>query len=334
MLGVYFGEEDSLFGSQQEEEGIQLGVGDLSEYGQQLQNEQPKRKRTARNADPIETARPRVDYETKVPNDSTIIANISYRRVDRITPKQAARTDACLPCGRDTTEHPDLLLFKLPCEHTWCKVCLARCFHFAIWNQTFGQLRCCTDDEIPLSYFKNIKEDRIRPRPEYEAQPDSTANAEDKGQQILPGLRDWNPIKVTAYVEKDREPFITSGDIASYRASLEEYESPPKDKVYCWANSCGSFIPKGSRTKTEGKCRSCRRRTCLRCRKSLKSHTSESGKCTASKKRLQLVKNDTKLLSLARRKGWKRCPRCKVFIQKIRGGCSSVICRCGRCFYY
>lgn len=290
--------------------------------------------RILRNADPIEVIRPRVEYEKNVPNDSTIIANISHRRVDRITLKQAARADACLPCGRDTIEHSDLVLYKLPCRHMWCRACLARAFSFALQNQVFDRLQCCTDKNIPLSYFERIAEDRLHPLLQYEPQADTTMDIETDEQQTLPGVRDWNPVKVTTYVEKDQEPFISTGDILSYKAALEEHKCLPRNKIHCYGKSCNMYIPMAFRTKTEGQCLYCQRKTCLRCRESLKSHTSTNGTCTANKRRMAVVQNDIKMVSLAKRKGWKQCPRCRVYVQKIRGGCSSVVCRCGLLFYY
>lgn len=326
VLGVYFEETNDRV---QEPNGLPKSSN--------LRNKERRhdRPRIVRNADPMERIRPHVEYETKVPNDSTIIANISCRRVDRITPEQATRTDACLPCGSDTSEHPDLMLYRLPCRHMWCRACLARAFRFALHNQVFGRLQCCTNKNIPLSYFERIAEDRLHPLLQYEPQTDTTTmDIKADEQQTLPGLRDWNPVKVTAYVEKDQEPFISTGDILSYKVALEEHKCLPKDRVYCYGTACNMYIPMTFRTKTQGQCLYCDRKTCLRCRKNPKYHTRINGICTADKKRLIDVENDTKMMSLARRKGWKNCPRCGVFVQKIRGGCSSVVCRCGLLFYY
>lgn len=301
------------------------------------------------NVEPVGTPRPLVDYETKVPGSSTIIAMISQRRVDRLTPEQAWRTDTCLPCGRDvrsSPSQPDLALFTLPCRHVWCRECLARAFLFAKNNNTFDRLRCCTEEDIALEYFERIAEDREHPPPEWDIQ-DCTgavvagrtddAQQQQQQHQSLPGLRDWNPVNVIEYVEKDQDVFISKGDIESYRASLEEFHTLPKDRVYCYRPSCGNLIPKANRSKGVATCPRCNKDTCMRCRKSPKSHTGgekKPGKCTAGKARMEMVKNDRKLLVLARRKKWKRCPRCGMFVDKVRGGCTSVVCVCGRFFFY
>lgn len=336
----------------------------------------------SRNVEPMEqsTPKPPIDYETKVPSNSTIIAMISHRRVDRVTPEQAWRTDVCLPCGQEgypssssskLTRHPQgLELHKLPCHHVWCTQCLARAFLFAKNNNTFDRLRCCNNEEdIPLRYFERIAQDGAQPPPTWETQKtgtkrqqipttlsDSTTNGGPAGgkqleQQLesedtsttfpMPSIRNWNPIRVVPLVEQDREVFITKGDIASYKESLLEFNTLPKDRVYCpRTKTCGSLIPlPKSRQKTKDKttvsCPKCSLKVCLRCRKNPSSHTSKSAtKCTAGNVRMEVVKNDRKLLVLARRKGWKRCPRCRMFVEKMKGTCSSVSCFCGRYFFY
>lgn len=320
VLGAYFDAEldGSLFGDSSDEDDIA---------------QQPT---ITRNADPIEEPKPEVEYEKKVPGPSTIIANISYRRVDRVTPEQARRKDACLPCGKDTTSHPNLELYELPCHHAWCRECLSRAFHFTLHHHAFKRLQCCTEKEIPLKYFERIVVDRQHPAAEYETQA-TGADAETDDplrQHAMPGLRDWNPVRVTEYVEKEKEIFISTGDMLSYRILLEEFETLPRSRLYCYGKGCGRFIPKACRTKTFGECPNCGRKTCVRCRKNTGSHVNKVSKCTAGKARLEVVRNETKLLSLARRKHWKRCPRCGIFVSKAPGGCSSVVCRCGRLFFY
>lgn len=289
-------------------------------------------------------------YETtKIPSPTSIIALISQRRLDRLTPEQAqrAQTDTCLPCAASFSA-PGEQLHTLPCAHRWCTACLARAFLFAQKNHTHNRLQCCDPDaDIPLAYFENIAQDRQRPPPEWERQDVHSPTTGGGDEERIPGLRDWNPINVVPLVEKDPSDaegvYITTGDVASYKEALLEFKTLPKDRIYCpRSKSCGSFIPpppKGSRKGnkvTTVTCPKCSHKVCLRCRKNPSSHTNgaKSTKCTAGKPRMEIVKNDRKLLSLARRKGWKRCPRCRMFVEKVKGNCSSVVCACGQYFFH
>lgn len=298
-----------------------------------------KKKHVFRNVVPVSVIKPEVECQTKVPAKSTIIANISQRRMDRIPVTEEGRKDICLPCGFDTISQPDLSLHELPCGHRWCKGCLARAFKFAIANNTFHRFQCCTETEIPLKYFKRIIEKRPHPKPVFEPgyEPGSRMEIykpEEQEASQLAGSRDFNPLRVSESVRKESEVFINKSDWNNYLEKLEEHDTLPKDKLYCYRKICGSFIPKADRTKTKARCPECQRITCCRCRKGWHTHQSNNGKCDASKDRMTVVNNDRKLIVMARRKGWKRCPRCRMFVEKIRGGCSSVYCRCGRHFYY
>ena len=303
--------------------------------------------RVQRNAEPVSVEKPRVDYATKVPDTSSIIALISQRRVDRVPLGEASREDACLPCGQDTAIQPNIVLHELPCGHRWCKNCLARAFKFALHHDTFHRLKCCTKDEIPLKYFKRIAEDRSPLQPTYEPGWEPGTHIDDyvmaqgsQGGQESHGsaLKDKkvsrNPPRVSHYVERDQETFISRKDLALYRLKLEEVETLPKSTIYCYRRVCGSFIPMSCRTQTKGICPRCQRVTCKRCRKGWHTHESNSGKCDARSDRMEVVRNDRKLMVFARRRGWKRCPNCRMYVEKVRGGCLSVLCRCGRHFFY
>lgn len=381
VLGLYFDAEADILAAESSD------IDDDSEpdLSARLKKKQPsnksKFKYIPRNVDPMDSnPKPPVEYETEVPGSSTIIAMISQRRVDRVTPEQAWRTDACLPCGRDghlsssslpvhkgssgssrkKDGGPQLELHKLPCNHVWCRECLARLFLFAKNNNTFNRLQCCNnEEEIPMRYFENIAEDGEQLPPKWEVQDTTgsemfgggaaakvTGAASGSGSSehhengpALPSLRDWNPIRVVPRVEKDREIFLTKGDIASYKESLLEFNTLPRDRVYCRRKkTCGSFIPRRTLRKgqTTVACPKCGLEVCLRCRKNPASHskTTYQTRCTAGPRRMEVVKNDRMLLSLARKKGWKRCPRCGMFVEKVKGGCPSVRCFCGRDFFY
>lgn len=357
VLCLYFAAEDSILAAQDVSSDIDSDQEqeDTSAKSQRRNKSHIHRRNVS---EPIQASPPKspIVYETsKIPSPSSIIALISQRRLDRLTPEQAqrAQTDTCLPCASSPGK-----LHTLPCSHRWCTACLARAFLFAKTNHTYNRLQCCDPDEdIPLTYFERIAQDRERPPPEWERQnisspttaaaqvPDAEGCGE--GEVRIPGLRDWNPVHVVPFVEKDisetEVTYITTGEIASYKESLLEFNTLPKDRIYCpRSKSCGSFIPPPSkRLRREKKittvtCPKCNRKVCLRCRKNPSSYTNggKDAKCTAGKSRMEVVKNDRKLLVLERRKGWKRCPCCRIFVEKVKGNCSCVVCLCGRYFFY
>lgn len=191
-------------------------------------------------------------------------------------------------------------------------------------------------------------EDRPPPQTEYEPgwEPGSHMGGESPEEELQRGLGISNgitsedskvyedPLRVSHCVEKEGEVFINKRDFAFYKLKLEEFDTLPKNKLYYYRRACGSFIPKSCRTKSKGTCPRCHRVTCQRCRKGWHKHESKNGKCDAYKDRMEVVKNDRKLMILARKKGWKRCPDCRMYVDKIRGGCLSILCRCGRYFFF
>ena len=68
-------------------------------------------------------------------------------------------------------------------------------------------------------------------------------------------------------------------------------------------------------------CPKCSTLTCTACKQS--AHAGQS--CTE--------KVDNQFWDLVNVKSWKRCPYCKSVVEK-NGGCSQVVCRCGRTFTY
>ncbi|KAG8159151.1 hypothetical protein KVR01_010812 [Diaporthe batatas] len=298
-----------------------------------------RKKHITRNVEPVSIIKPEVEYQAKVPSRSSIIGNISHRRLDRVPVAEMGRTDICFPCGLDTYSHPDLRLQELPCGHWWCQRCLARTFKFAIANNTFHRFQCCHEEQIPLRYFRAIIEKKPHPKPEFEPGYEKGSKMEivlpeEQEAPTFAESRDFNPLRVSESVRKESEVFINKNDWNIYLKKLEEFETRPRDKLYCYRRLCGSFIPLGDRTGTRATCPQCQRVTCCRCRKGWHTHQSKDGKCDAGKERMTVVRNDRKLIVMAKRKGWKRCPRCRMFVEKVKGGCSSVYCICGRHFFY
>lgn len=57
---------------------------------------------------------------------------------------------------------------------------------------------------------------------------------------------------------------LSSHEAHAYREKLAEYDA--RDKVYCSDPRCSAFIPPALRDGRVGRCRVCRKKTCLRCR--------------------------------------------------------------------
>ncbi|POS76911.1 hypothetical protein DHEL01_v204687 [Diaporthe helianthi] len=341
VFGAYYSSEALAANVRHHEGDEEIGEEQNSHDGEREGETAKKltKKQAVRNVEPVSIVKPEVEYQTKVPSQSSIIANISQRRMDRVPITEIGRTDVCLPCGLDTWSHPDLSLQELPCGHSWCKTCLARTFRFAMANNTFHRFQCCHEEQIPLEYFRAIIDKKPHPKPEFEPgyEPGSRMDIALSDEQEAPTFaesRDFNPLRVSESVRKESEVFINKGDWNMYLKKLEEFETRPKDKLYCYRRLCNSFIPLGDRTKTRATCPQCQRVTCCRCRKGWHTHQSKDAKCDAGKETMTVVANDRKLIVMAKRKGWKRCPRCRMFVEKARGGCLSVYCRCGRHFFY
>lgn len=110
------------------------------------------------------------------------------------------------------------------------------------------------------------------------------------------------------------------------RVFVERYillilEQSTPNPVYCWNPTCSEFIPPVmSRGPDEMDCPTCGNTTCRHCR----------GEGHAGRECVEDVET-RRLLNLASRRGWRRCPRCQAMIER-NGGCSTMTCRCNGVF--
>lgn len=106
-----------------------------------------------------------------------------------------------------------------------------------------------------------------------------------------------------------------------YMAMLEELEDP--NPAYCCNRACGVFLPSRLASGPDViVCPQCARSTCRHCKG--KSHDgSECAKDVAAQKAREL----------ARKKGWKACPKCASIVEKS-SGCMHMVCRCSAEFCY
>ncbi|CAO2841633.1 unnamed protein product [Amaranthus hypochondriacus] len=97
-------------------------------------------------------------------------------------------------------------------------------------------------------------------------------------------------------------------------------------KFYCPFKDCSCLlIDDGNEMVTRSECPSCNRLFCAQC----KVVWHEGIGCVEYQGLGdgERQKEDIMLMNLAKGKGWRRCPKCKFFVEKI-SGCSSIICRC------
>ncbi|KAH9684397.1 RING-type domain-containing protein [Citrus sinensis] len=105
-------------------------------------------------------------------------------------------------------------------------------------------------------------------------------------------------------------------------------------KFYCPFKDCSALLivdNRGSRKAIkESACPHCNRMFCAQCK--VPWHIGIQ--CAQFQKKLNVnERNDNKLMKLAEKKKWKRCPNCSYYVEKTYG-CDYINCRCGATFSY
>ncbi|KAL7114336.1 hypothetical protein ACP275_04G114700 [Erythranthe tilingii] len=108
-----------------------------------------------------------------------------------------------------------------------------------------------------------------------------------------------------------------------------------EDKYYCLYKDCSAFLINDSESRKEiivqAKCPACQRCFCVTCK--VQWHV---GFLCEEFQKLRVDERsneDLMLMNLAKEKKWKRCPRCKIFVDRSEG-CLFMKCRCGYTFCY
>ncbi|KAI0499292.1 hypothetical protein KFK09_020195 [Dendrobium nobile] len=103
-----------------------------------------------------------------------------------------------------------------------------------------------------------------------------------------------------------------------------------KDKFYCPYKDCSALLITDIWKDKEG-CPYCNRFFCFKC----KSPWHPELACEDFQKlgKNEIDMEDLMLMELAKRQGWKRCPFCRFYVEKV-SGCLSLKCRCGHVFCY
>ncbi|KAL3532749.1 hypothetical protein ACH5RR_006270 [Cinchona calisaya] len=107
------------------------------------------------------------------------------------------------------------------------------------------------------------------------------------------------------------------------------------EKFYCPYKDCSSLLIDdrngAGEDITHSECPDCRRLFCAKCRVPWHSEIlcAEFQKLNKDER----DREDILLMNLAKNKKWIRCPKCKIYVEKI-SGCLFIRCRCGFTFCY
>ncbi|KAJ9183683.1 hypothetical protein P3X46_007506 [Hevea brasiliensis] len=100
-------------------------------------------------------------------------------------------------------------------------------------------------------------------------------------------------------------------------------------KFYCPYEDCSVLLINDTRVEVENSvCPFCKREFCVKCK--VPWHPEIN--CEKFQK-LKKKGDDSLLVDLAKRKKWRRCPKCKYYVEKSLG-CFYMKCRCGHAFCY
>ncbi|XP_072977996.1 E3 ubiquitin-protein ligase RSL1-like isoform X1 [Typha angustifolia] len=103
-------------------------------------------------------------------------------------------------------------------------------------------------------------------------------------------------------------------------------------KYYCPFKDCSAMmVNTREEAVTQSECPSCRRLFCARC--NVPWHSGLSCNEFRGLGNDEKGREDLMLMEVAKSKAWKRCPRCKFFVEKTEG-CMHITCRCGFEFCY
>jgi hypothetical protein len=135
------------------------------------------------------------------------------------------------------------------------------------------------------------------------------------------------------------KPYLTTEEVALFRAKYEEWSTP--NPLYCPVPACSAFIPdrllpEHLRTKTKRRvdsgvgtpksetfaCPTCEASICVDCRQ----HAHPGSMCTIGEFGL-----DEETAKLLQQWGYKKCPKCGHGVKRMFG-CNHMACRCGAHF--
>ncbi|CAH9137934.1 unnamed protein product, partial [Cuscuta epithymum] len=103
------------------------------------------------------------------------------------------------------------------------------------------------------------------------------------------------------------------------------------EKFYCPFKDCSALLLDDNQNVVHSKCPECRRLFCARCKVPWHSNIA----CSEFQKlhKDEREREDIQLMNLAIGKQWKRCPKCRAYVERS-AGCAFMICRCRCKFCY
>ncbi|XP_065850704.1 E3 ubiquitin-protein ligase RSL1-like [Euphorbia lathyris] len=100
-------------------------------------------------------------------------------------------------------------------------------------------------------------------------------------------------------------------------------------KIYCPFKDCSALLIHDTGMEIQSSyCPSCKRAFCVSCKVPWHSEVN----CKKFQK-LKKKGDDVMMIDLAKRKNWRRCPKCNFYVEKSTG-CFYIKCRCGYAFCY
>ncbi|XP_022720805.1 E3 ubiquitin-protein ligase RNF144B [Durio zibethinus] len=103
-------------------------------------------------------------------------------------------------------------------------------------------------------------------------------------------------------------------------------------KFYCPFQDCSAMlVDDGGPDVVESECPNCHKLFCAKCKVAWHAGISCCEFQNLSKD--ERSKEDIMMMDLAKNSKWRRCPNCKIFVEKIEG-CLHISCRCGIHFCY
>ncbi|MED6136522.1 hypothetical protein PIB30_056756 [Stylosanthes scabra] len=104
------------------------------------------------------------------------------------------------------------------------------------------------------------------------------------------------------------------------------------ERFYCPFKDCSALlIDDGGEVVRDSECPKCRRMFCAQCKVAWHDGIECSEFQMLNKDERE--KEDIMLMNLAKTKKWRRCPKCKYYVEKSEG-CMYMKCRCGHAFCY
>ncbi|XP_010489826.1 PREDICTED: probable E3 ubiquitin-protein ligase RNF217 [Camelina sativa] len=109
------------------------------------------------------------------------------------------------------------------------------------------------------------------------------------------------------------------------------------DKFYCPFKDCSAMMVNdggGDANVTQTECPSCHRLFCVKCKVTWHAGIGcEEFQKYGNTKKKSSDEEDALLVQMAKNKQWRRCPKCKYYVDKVYG-CLHINCRCGFDFCY